>query len=207
MRYLTHTPPTRTPWNKGKLIGQKPPLKLKEIWAIRIRLQLNHRLRDLALFNLAIDSKLRSCDLVKLRVSDVAHGNQVVKRAMVMLPAALRHILVTLPFDASHRMIPKTNGHSRYDLIMSLNTELIKQIARRHGATNIRIFGSYLHGTQKDDSDIDLLIDLEPGRGLFDLVAMKRDLNKEIGQHVDVVTAGALSPYMREEILSEAKPL
>ena len=120
---------------------------------------------------------------------------------------ALRHILVTLPFDASHRMIPKTNGHPRYDLIMSLNTELIKQIARRHGATNIRIFGSYLHGTQKDDSDIDLLIDLEPGRGLFDLVAMKRDLNKEVGQHVDVVTAGALSPYMREEILSEAKPL
>ena len=49
------------PWNKGKLLGQKPPLKLKEIWAIRIRLQLNHRLRELALFNLAIDSKLRGC--------------------------------------------------------------------------------------------------------------------------------------------------
>jgi len=51
-----------TPWNKGKLLGQKPPLKLKEIWAIRIRLQLEHRARDLALFNLAIDSKLRGCD-------------------------------------------------------------------------------------------------------------------------------------------------
>ena len=47
------------PWNKGKLLGQKPPLKLKEIWAIRIRLQLDHRMRELALFNLAIDSKLR----------------------------------------------------------------------------------------------------------------------------------------------------
>ena len=54
---------TPTPWNKGKLIGQKPPLKLQEIWAIRIRLQLQNKIRDLALFNLAIDSKLRSCDL------------------------------------------------------------------------------------------------------------------------------------------------
>ncbi len=71
-------------WNKGKLIGQKPPLKLKEIWAIRIRLQLAHRLRDLALFNLAIDSKLRGCDLVRLRVCDVAQGRRIAARAMVM---------------------------------------------------------------------------------------------------------------------------
>ena len=62
------------PWNKGKLIGQKAPLKLKEIWAIRIHLQLAHRARDLALFNLGIDSKLRGCDLVGLRVCDVAQG-------------------------------------------------------------------------------------------------------------------------------------
>ena len=65
------------PWNKGKLIGQKPPLKLKEIWAIRIRLQLDHRARELALFNLAIDSKLRGCGLVGLRVRDVAQGSHV----------------------------------------------------------------------------------------------------------------------------------
>src|SRR6266403_689484 len=62
------------PWNKGKLVGQKAPLKLKDIWAIRVRLQLGERARELALFNLAIDSKLRSCDLVKLRVRDVTHG-------------------------------------------------------------------------------------------------------------------------------------
>jgi hypothetical protein len=55
------------PWNKGKLLGQKPLLKLKEIWAIRIRLQLDRRARALALFNLAIDSKRRGCDLVGLR--------------------------------------------------------------------------------------------------------------------------------------------
>ena len=54
-----------TPWNKGKLVGQKPPLKLNEIWAIRVRLQLSERYRDLAMFNLAIDSKLRGSDLVK----------------------------------------------------------------------------------------------------------------------------------------------
>ncbi len=72
------------PWNKGKLVGQKQPLKLPEIWAIRTRLQLADKTRDLALFNLAIDSKLRSCDLVKLRVTDIAHGGQVQSRAMVM---------------------------------------------------------------------------------------------------------------------------
>jgi len=75
---------TKVPWNKGKLMGQKPPLKLKEVWEIRIRLQLGKRLRELALFNLAIDSKLRGCDLVKLKVRDVAHGEQASKRAMVM---------------------------------------------------------------------------------------------------------------------------
>ena len=62
------------PWNKGKLIGQKPPLKLQEVWAIRVRLQLANKLRDLALSNLVIVSKLKSCDLVKLKVRDVAHG-------------------------------------------------------------------------------------------------------------------------------------
>jgi integrase len=72
------------PWNKGKLIGQKLPLKLKEIWGIRIRLQMEKNSRELALFNLAIDSKLRGCDLVKLKVCDVAQGNRVSSRAIVM---------------------------------------------------------------------------------------------------------------------------
>ncbi len=73
-----------TPWNKGKLIGQKAPLKLKDILAIRIRLQLEHKARDLALFNLAIDSKLRGCDLVGLRVSDISQGGHILPRAVVM---------------------------------------------------------------------------------------------------------------------------
>jgi integrase len=76
--------PAKEPWNKGKLMGQKPPLKLKEVWEIRIRLQLGKCARELALFNLAIDSKLQGCDLVKLKVRDVAHGDHVSKRATVM---------------------------------------------------------------------------------------------------------------------------
>lgn len=80
----TNTVGRISPWNKGKLLGQKPPLKLKEIWAIRIRLQLDHRARELALFNLAIDSKLRGCDLVGLRVHDVVQGSRVAPRAIVM---------------------------------------------------------------------------------------------------------------------------
>ena len=80
----TNTVGRISPWNKGKLLGQKPPLKLKELWAIRIRLQLDHRARELALFNLAIDSKLRGCDLVGLRVHDVVQGSRVAPRAIVM---------------------------------------------------------------------------------------------------------------------------
>src|SRR5205807_1941921 len=72
------------PWNKGKLVGQKAPFKLKEIWAIRVRLQLFRRTRDLALFDLGIDSKLRACDLVRLKVRDIFHGDRVAARAVVM---------------------------------------------------------------------------------------------------------------------------
>lgn len=71
-------------WNTGRLIGQKPPLRPKEIWSIRIRLQLANRTRDLALFNLALDSKLRGCDLVSLRVPDVCQSGSVAFRAIVM---------------------------------------------------------------------------------------------------------------------------
>lgn len=84
MNHIQDNQDRRIPWNKGKLVGQKSPLKLKEIWAIRIRLQLAENIRDLALFNLAIDSKLRSCDLVKIRVKDIANGTTVSSRAIVM---------------------------------------------------------------------------------------------------------------------------
>jgi integrase len=72
------------PWNKGKLIGQKAPLSMQDIWSIRMNLQNKGRLRDLALFNLALDSKLRACDLLKLRVSDVSNGDTINNRATVL---------------------------------------------------------------------------------------------------------------------------
>src|SRR5215831_3518544 len=74
----------REPWNKGKIVGQKAPFKPKDIWALRVRLQMEKRGRELALLNLGIDSKLRGCDLVALKVRDVWHGGQVASRAVVM---------------------------------------------------------------------------------------------------------------------------
>ena len=74
----------KVPWNKGKIVGQKAPLKLKDIWAIRIRLQLSNRIRELALFDLGLDSKLRACDLVRLRVRDICNCGRVSTRAIVM---------------------------------------------------------------------------------------------------------------------------
>lgn len=80
---MNANPISSVPWNKGKLIGQKLPLKPKDIWAMRVRLEMEHRVRELALFNLGFDSKLRGCDLVSLRVRDVCHGEQVASRAGV----------------------------------------------------------------------------------------------------------------------------
>jgi integrase len=74
----------RVAWNRGKIVGQKPPLKIKEVWAIRVRLQLAERSRDLALFNLAIDSKLRGCDVVKVGVEDVLLSGTLRSRASVV---------------------------------------------------------------------------------------------------------------------------
>jgi integrase len=79
----TVTAPKRPSWNKGKLIGPKPPLRPKHVWSIRTKLQLEGRTRDLAMFNLAIDSKLRGCDVVSLKVEDVAPHGTAVDRATV----------------------------------------------------------------------------------------------------------------------------
>jgi len=80
----TASAPRLAPWNRGKVVGQKAPLRVKDIWAIRVRLQMQGRIRDLALFDLGIDSNLRACDLVRLRVSDVSHGDHLSFRAMVL---------------------------------------------------------------------------------------------------------------------------
>ena len=75
---------TWIPWNRGKLVGQKAPLKPQEVWAIRVRLEIAEKRRDLALFNLAIDSKLRGRDLVSLRVADVRTGGEIRSRSKVL---------------------------------------------------------------------------------------------------------------------------
>jgi integrase len=75
--------PKRIPWNKGKLTGAKPPLRQKHVWAIRTMLQIERRTRELAMFNLAIDSKLRGCDVVAIRVGDLAPNGYTIDRATV----------------------------------------------------------------------------------------------------------------------------
>src|ERR1700757_973329 len=75
--------PRQTPWNKGKLIGSKPPLGTKDVWSIRTKLQVEKRTRDLAMFNLAIDSKLRGCDVVALKVEDIAPHGYAIERVTV----------------------------------------------------------------------------------------------------------------------------
>jgi len=94
--------PQREPWNKGKLIGQKPPLRAKHVWSIRARLQIEGRTRDLAMFNLAIDSKLRGCDIVALRVEDVAPSGYAVDRATVRQKKTGRPVRFELTEQTRH---------------------------------------------------------------------------------------------------------
>jgi len=115
------------PWNKGKLIGQKPPLKLKEIWAIRIRLQLANNVKELALFNLAIDSKLRGCDLVKLKVGDIAHGNRVMSRAMILQQ--------------------KTKSPVQFEITQQTRESICDWIEKSNLKTNDFLFPSRIHET------------------------------------------------------------
>lgn len=74
----------RIPWNKGKIIGQKAPLRQQEVWSIRARLEIANNTKELALFNLAIDSKLRGCDLVALKVLDVMRAGEILTRASIV---------------------------------------------------------------------------------------------------------------------------
>ena len=104
MDAVTKTEGHVVPWNKGKLLGQKPPLKRKEIWAIRIRLQLDHRTRELALFNLATDSKSRGCDVVALRVDDVVQGSHVAARAIVMQRKTQRPVQFGITEQTRHAL-------------------------------------------------------------------------------------------------------
>lgn len=91
-------------------------------------------------------------------------------------------------------------------LIRSKRSDILR-IATAHGATHVRVFGSVARGTTTPESDLDLLIDLEAGCALVDLVAVKQDLEDLLGRDVHVVTEDALSPYIRHEVLHDATPL
>src|SRR5262252_3124213 len=123
----TNSPLVPVPWNKGKLVGQKAPLKPKEVWAIRIRLQMEHQTRDLALFNLGIDSKLRGCDLVKLKVRDICHGSQVASRASVIQK--------------------KTQRPVQFEITAPTRDVLQHWISQAHLATDDYLFPGRLHGS------------------------------------------------------------
>lgn len=133
----THATHTRQPSSKANLNGQKPPLKPREVWSIRIRLQIQGKKRDLALFNLAIDSKLRSCDLVALRVSDVAVTGSVRERAIIVQQKTGRPVqfeLTEQTREAIHDWITQRSLHetdylfpSRIHVCLHLST---RQYAR-----------------------------------------------------------------------------
>ena len=85
--------------------------------------------------------------------------------------------------------------------------EEILRLARRHGATRVRVFGSVIRGSATESSDIDFLVTFEPSRSLLDLIGMKQDLQDVLGKKVDLVSEGGVSPYLRDRILHEAQPL
>jgi len=85
--------------------------------------------------------------------------------------------------------------------------DTVHRVAARHGVRSVRVFGSVARREQRPDSDLDLLVDMEPRRSLLDLVAFVQDLEEALGRHVDAVTEKALSPYLRDRILAEAMPL
>ena len=87
------------------------------------------------------------------------------------------------------------------------NPDAIRHLAASHGARNVRIFGSVARNEARPDSGLDILVTMEPGRTLFDLIALEQDLSELLGRSVDVLSDAALSPYLRSRILADAVPL
>lgn len=91
--------------------------------------------------------------------------------------------------------------------LLEHHREALIRIVTKYGAHNVRVFGSAVNGRETDAGDVDLLVDLEPGRSLLDLVGLKQELEELLGRSVDVVVEGGISPYLEERILAEAVPL
>lgn len=126
---------SREPWNKGKLVGQRRPLKLKEIWNIRIRFQMNNSVRDLALFNLAIDRKLRGCDLVRLRVSDVTHSGRMMSRANVIQRKTGSWFSLRLRRKLKNQFLPGLRKPGSTPVTICFQAEFAHPSTYQHGST------------------------------------------------------------------------
>lgn len=142
----------REPWNKGKIVGQKAPFKVKDIWALRVRFLIAGRVRELALFNLGIDSKLSGCDLLSLKVRDVTHGDQIATRAIVMQHKTNRPVqfeITPVTREALQAWIKKSLLRSEDFLFPS----------RLHGSPHLgtrqyaRILGHWVEGLGLDRSE------------------------------------------------------
>jgi uncharacterized protein len=103
-------------------------------------------------------------------------------------------------------ILPNPDDHDMDRSIIAVR-EVIYTIATRHGARTVRVFGSHARGTATEGSDLDLLVEMEQGRSLLDLIALERELEETLGMSVDLLTPGSISPYLRETIEREAVPL
>jgi integrase len=184
----------REPWNKGKIVGQKAPFELKDIWALRVRLQMEGRVRELALFNLGIDSKLRGCDLVALKVRDVCHGDQVAARAIVMQLKTQRPVqfeITAATRDAVQAWI-KQAGLKPEDFLFPSRLHDSPHLGDRQYA---RILGHWVdelpagpHRLRdalgaKDQGDADLSAHQEPARRATSPRALQARVDSEIPRH------------------------
>ncbi len=146
-----HTDGRPKPWNKGKLIGQKLPLKQREIWRIRANLEHERSVRELAMFDLAIDSKLRACDLMALHVRDVMRGNQITGRAVVLQHKTQRPVRFEIT-DLARQALDGWIKHTRLQADDFLFPSRCKKAAHISTRQYARIVGRWVTSIQLDRS-------------------------------------------------------
>jgi len=194
MEALQHTAAAPPPWNKGKLVGQKAPFKLKEIWAIRVRLQLANRRRELALFNLAIDSKLRACDLVKLRVRDVCHSQTVASRTIVLQQKTQRPVQFEIT-EPTREAVGVWIGHAG----LSADSSLFP--SRLHGSAHLstrqyaRIVDSWVRQLATPEEIL-----LETQEGHAEVAFLRTAGFYDPGQQISMVAGAGFVAYLRVRV-------
>src|SRR5262245_6417575 len=199
--------PARTPWNKGKLIGAKPPLRPKHVWSIRTRLIVEGRTRELAMFNLAIDSKLRGCDVMALKVEDVAPNGCTIERATVRQRKTGRPVRFELTEQTRHavedylRASGKTSGEflftsrRRSDRCMSTR-QYARLVAGWIGSIGLdpRLFGT--HSLRRTKA---ALIYRRTGNLRAVQLLLGRTKLDSTVRHLGIERDEALAPAMQEE--------